>query len=113
MPRVSSPEIVEIMGFATRTDRIRPRVHQPPQYIIIFAPTMPFALGHAKAGHSLPAWVGAAVEKSTIRRVRARPAAFDIINAQSSSSAVGDDDLSAVENWPFASCCPSRKRWLS
>ena len=69
------------MGFAHQTDRIRPCVHHRRKYIIILR-RHAVALGHAKGRHLRPRR-GRGIEKSTIRRVRPRPAGFDIINAQS------------------------------
>ena len=71
---------VEFMALADQTHRRRVGVQNGGKDIII-GRTAPHPLGHAKSGHrGTGLWRGG--EKLRVRRVRPRPAALDIIDAQ-------------------------------
>ncbi len=69
---------VKIMGFTHQADRPRARIHHRRQHIIVLR-RHAVALGHTKGRHLRPCG-RCRVEKGTIRRVRAGPAALDVIH---------------------------------
>jgi len=92
MPRAA--EIVEIMGFAHHGQTYPSPRSSPRKVHHHFAPTCRCAWVMPKAVIPCPRVSAGGFEKNTIRRVRGRPAAFDIINAQKCRGAlVAMDDL--------------------
>ena len=72
---------MKLMAFAHQTNRRRARIQHRRQHIIILG-RAPHPLGHAKGGHG-GAQLWHLDEKLRVGRIRPRPAALDVIDAQS------------------------------
>ena len=71
---------VKIMGLADKTDGGRARVQDGGEDVVVFRRAAR-ALGHAEGGHGGAGFRGG-VEKGAVGGVRARPAAFDMVEAE-------------------------------